>query len=198
MEHHYLQGSRDTERNLKEEALLSSPELTIFNSDASVLSHFLTTFHFIKPDIKILKLNPFFRSLSPSERSVSHKINEIYLCAFLLVICLCQFNFLAQPETYRGARKSFPLLQLSLEPVHHFSCSQCLLPLPSIIPFWGISFHLLCLVLMSEEIKVLPKDHRGQRRSVMGCMYQNSHVETLPTLQCHGVSRWGLWKVMRT
>lgn len=70
-EHPYLWRLRDTERNRKEWALLTSPPLCLLPSAPALL--FCPVFPqcslFIRQNIKTFRFNPFFRSLIPCEAS---------------------------------------------------------------------------------------------------------------------------------
>lgn len=102
-EHLHLQRQRDTERNLNEQALLSDPQFIL--TSYSSLSYLSMTFHFIKPNIKILRFNHFFESSFPYEDFCIVKLrSNKFVCFFS---CLCLFNFQAQPDTLRRLKKSF-------------------------------------------------------------------------------------------
>lgn len=89
--------------------VISSPFTTQAHTP---LSCQICLFIFLK-DIKASFSGHFFRSSFSCEGSHEHlKIEKKKLYAFLLLICLCQFNFQIQPETLRWLREthSFPTL----------------------------------------------------------------------------------------
>lgn len=118
------------------------------------------------------------------------KLILIHVYAFRLLICVCHCNDLAQPGTLRGWRES-----VSSPSGHNLDAAGDLLcvsparyplPLAEVILCWGTSCPLLCLVSMTEKIKVLPStatttgDEGGLLWTV--CVPPNSYVGTLPAL----------------
>ena len=103
-EHPYLRRQRDTEKNLNKQTLLSFPQLSTYPLTYFIPSQ-LSTLQLIhhKKDHFIWSSFPYGGSHVMSE------LNQINLYAFLLLICLCQFNFQTQPVNLRGSRKIFSL-----------------------------------------------------------------------------------------
>ena len=109
-EHPYSQRQRDTEQNLKEQALL-----TFYSS--LPLAHVLcaiTSFHgfplLIKPSTEPLSFNHFFRSSFPYEAPCHINLILNNFVCFSPVNLSCQFIFQTRQGPYESKGKLFPPL----------------------------------------------------------------------------------------
>ena len=84
---------------------LSFPQFSSYPLTYSIPPQ-LSTLH--RSSIKMLRFNHFIRSSFPYGGShVMSDLDQINSYAFLLLICLCQFNFQAPPGNLRGSRRIF-------------------------------------------------------------------------------------------
>ena len=101
---------KDAKENPNKQVLLSFPSYYTYLA-LLALSYLPWLSTLLKASTEILKSSSFLRFQFLTKTSVSHKTYIKYICIpFLLLICLCQFNFQTQSRPLRAPRRTFPSL----------------------------------------------------------------------------------------